>query len=301
MQRSLSPIDTYDYMQVYTLPESSPFNVLLTGDLDFVMEFAHRLRASNVPFHILPPMDEFDEIEYELELMSEEVHRGAVDADVYGVFSDVVVADVRATAGTYTHIIDLGVAQIIERKSTLAVACSVNPAATVLASSLTNTATEIGMLTNTGARIVGVGLAPSLISLATHIDIAGGLNTSADHIASARQMLEQVGYSIEIVEDRVALVQVRVLVTLINEAAFAVMEGVATPQDIDAAMRLGVNYPKGLLAWADEIGIPVVTIILDNLYREYQQERYRPCVLLKQYMRAGWHGVSSKRGFYTYD
>jgi 3-hydroxybutyryl-CoA dehydrogenase len=288
-------------MQVYTLPESSPFNVLLTGDLDFVMEFAHRLRASNVPFHILPPMDEFDEIEYELELVAEEMNHGAVDPDVYGEFSAAVVGDVRSTAGTYSHIVDLGVAPVIERKSTLAVACSVNPAATVVVSTLTNTATEIGMLTGAASRVVGTGLAPSLITTATHIEIAGGLNATPDRLPHAQALLQHLGYATEVVEDRVALVQVRVLVTLINEAAFAVMEGVATPEDIDAAMRLGVNYPKGLLAWADEIGIPVVTIILDSLYREYQQERYRPCVLLKQYMRAGWHGVSSKRGFYTYD
>jgi 3-hydroxybutyryl-CoA dehydrogenase len=92
----------------------------------------------------------------------------------------------------------------------------------------------------------------------------------------------------------------RVLAMLINEAAFAVMEGLAAPADIDKAMMLGVNYPKGLLAWADEIGIGVVTLILDGLYREYQQERYRPCVQLKQMMRAGWTGKAAGRGFYTY-
>ncbi|MBL0322768.1 MAG: hypothetical protein IPP80_10425 [Ignavibacteria bacterium] len=65
---------------------------------------------------------------------------------------------------------------------------------------------------------------------------------------------------------------------LVNEAAFAVMEGLATPEDIDKAMQLGVNYPKGLLAWADEIGIWRCDLILDGLRREYEQERYRPCV-----------------------
>lgn len=287
-------------MQVYTLPETSPHNVLLTGDLDFVMEFAARLEAHGVPFHILPPMDELDEIEYELDLVAEEVNESTVDSDVYGLFAHHVVGDVRSTAGSYTHIVELGVAPAIERKTSIAVACAVNPSATVIVSALTNTATEIGMLTNSGSRIVGVGLAPSLITSATHVDLAGGLNTSSNHVGHAATLLERLGYTTEVVEDRVGLVQVRVLATLINEAAFAVMEGVATPTDIDAAMRLGVNYPKGLLAWADEIGIPVVTIILDSLYREYQQERYRPCVLLKQYMRAGWHGVSTRRGFYTY-
>jgi 3-hydroxybutyryl-CoA dehydrogenase len=65
-------------------------------------------------------------------------------------------------------------------------------------------------------------------------------------------------------------------------------------------MKLGTNYPKGPLAWADEIGLPVIMLVLDGLYREYQQERYRPCVLLKQYVRAGWTGKSAGRGFYVY-
>jgi 3-hydroxybutyryl-CoA dehydrogenase len=119
-------------------------------------------------------------------------------------------------------------------------------------------------------------------------------------VQHAETFFHALGLQTERVEDRVGLVHMRILATLINEAAFAVMEGVATPADIDMAMKLGTGYPKGLLAWADEIGIPIVTIILDALYREYQQERYRPCVLLKQYMRAGWTGKAAGRGFYTY-
>jgi len=287
-------------MQVFTLPETNALKVLLTGDLDFVMEFATVLNDRAVPFHILPPMDALDELDLELDIVDEDLRESALDADEYGPFADRVVGDIRSEAGTYTHIVELGVAPALERKTTLEIASVVNPAATILSSTLSNTATELGMLTGTGHRIVGVGLAPALIATATTVDLAGGLNTRDEHVQRAAAFLRSLGYATEIVEDRLALVQVRILATLINEAAFAVMEGVATPTDIDAAMKLGVNYPKGLLAWADEIGIPVITIILDSLYREYQQERYRPCVLLKQYMRAGWHGKATGRGFYTY-
>ena len=287
-------------MQVYTLPDAADTKVLLTGDLDFVMEFADRLDKRSVPFHILPPMDELDELDMELDIVDEDMREAALDADEYGPYANRVVGDVRSEAGTYTHIVELGVAPALERKTTLEIASVVNPKATVISSTLSNTATELGMLTGTGKRIVGVGLAPSVISSATTIDLAGGLNTAEDHDKHADTFLRSLGYETEVVEDRLALVQMRVLATLINEAAFAVMEGVASPEDIDNAMKLGVNYPKGLLAWADEIGIPIVTIILDSLYREYQQERYRPCVLLKQYMRAGWHGKATGRGFYTY-
>ena len=288
-------------MHVYTLPGTSDFNVLLTGDDDFVLEFAGILESKDVPFRILPPMDELDELDMELDMVDQAMGEAALDADIYGPYADRVIGDVRDNAGSFTHIVDLSVAPASERSTTLEIASVVNPKATVIASSLTSTATEIGLMSATVTRIVGVGLAPSVMSTATRLDLAGGLNTREEHVVSASTLLRALGYEIEVVEDRVALVQMRVLATLINEAAFAVMEGVATPADIDSAMKLGVNYPKGLLAWADEIGIPVIALILDGLYREYAQERYRPCVLLKQYLRAGWNGKSAGRGFFIYN
>lgn len=88
------------------------------------------------------------------------------------------------------------------------------------------------------------------------------------------------------VEDRVAHVSMRILMMIINEAAFAVQEGVASPADIDTAMKLGTSYPIGPLEWCDRIGAEVVVAILDGLQMEYGEERYRPAVLLRQYARA---------------
>ncbi|MBU3741133.1 MAG: 3-hydroxybutyryl-CoA dehydrogenase [Candidatus Kapabacteria bacterium] len=180
-------------------------------------------------------------------------------------------------------------------------AAAQNIAATVIVSVLTTTATELGMMAGCPTRTIGTSLAPSILSSVPFVEMSAGLNTTDRHVIRARQLFEHLGYSIEQVEDRVGLVQMRVLATIINEAAFAVMEGVASPEDIDQAMKLGTNYPKGPLAWADEIGLPYILLILDALHREYQQERYRPCVLIKQYVRAGWLGVGSGRGFYRYD
>lgn len=285
-------------MTVYNLPTDARYNVLLTGDHDFVMEFAARLASKDVPFNILPPIDDLDDMLLDDAELPAELDD--VDPTMYGPFADRVVSDVRDRINAYTHIVDLGVAAMFERKPTIELAAFVNPKATVIVSSLTSTATEVGMVANVAQRIVGTGLAPSLMSTSPLAEVAMGLNTRPEHAERAEDLLRTLGYEIERVEDRVGLVQMRVLATLINEAAFAVMEGVAEPADIDEAMKLGTNYPKGLLAWADEIGIPVVMIVLDALYREYQQERYRPCVLLKQYTRAGWNGKSSGRGFYTY-
>jgi 3-hydroxybutyryl-CoA dehydrogenase len=286
-------------MAIYELNPDA-LNVLLTGEADVVVEFAHVLTSRNIPFSILPLMDEIDELDMEFPDMDLDGEALALNADMFGAFSSRVIEDLRAQPGAFTHIIDLSFVNPFDRKITLEIAASVNPRATVLASTLTGTATELGLMSNTPSRIVGIGVVPSLMSTTTLMEYAPGLNTSAEHTARAHTFLQTLGYTPERVEDRVALVHMRVLATLINEAAFAVMEGVATPADIDQAMKLGTNYPKGLLEWADEIGIPIVTLVLESLYREYQQERYRPCVLLKQYMRAGWNGKAAGRGFYTY-
>lgn len=113
----------------------------------------------------------------------------------------------------------------------------------------------------------------------------------------AQQLFTRLGFEVERVEDRVGLVMPRILAMLINEAAFAVMEKVADPADIDRAVKLGVNYPHGLLEWADYIGIDRVLRILDALYQEYGDSRYRACPLLRQYVRAGWKGKEVGRGF----
>ncbi|MBC8124280.1 MAG: hypothetical protein H7X70_00980 [Candidatus Kapabacteria bacterium] len=287
-------------MMVYNLPEGETFNVLLTGDPDFVLEFAAILDRHNVPFGILPSMDEIDELGVELDLADQLLSASKLDEAEFSPYSDRVLSDVRASSGMFTHIVDLSVSAHFDRKITVEVASSVNPRATVIASVLSNTATELGMLANIANRVVGVSLLPSIMSSVSTIDMAAGLNTAAAHVQHALALLKRLDYSVELVEDRVGLVQVRVLAMLINEAAFAVMEGLATPEDIDKAMLLGVNYPKGPLAWADEIGIGVVTLILDGLRREYEQERYRPCVLLKQMMRAGWTGKAAGKGFFVY-
>ncbi len=284
-------------MVVYNLPTEPTAHVLLTGDDDFVREFAGILTAKAVSFDILPPIDEEEILRVDEEAAAD---LPGIDTAVYAPYIDRLIADPREATHAYTHIVDLSVELPTVRRTTLLLATSVHPKATVLASTLTATATELGMIAGIDTRVIGIGLVPTLMSSSTVAEYAPALNASAEHIANAEALLQRLGYTIERVEDRVGLVQMRILVTLINEAAFAVMEGVASPADIDRAMQLGTGYPKGLLAWADEIGIPIVTLVLDGLYHEYRQERYRPCVLLKQYMRAGWTGKESGRGFYTY-
>ena len=102
------------------------------------------------------------------------------------------------------------------------------------------------------------------------------------------------------VNDAPGFVSNRVLMPLINEAAYCVMEGVATAEAVDAVMKLGMNHPMGPLALADFIGLDTCVAILEVLHDGLGDPKYRPCPLLKKYVAAGWLGKKSGRGFYTY-
>ncbi len=158
----------------------------------------------------------------------------------------------------------------------------------VYTNALTMTATAAAALLGGRDGVVGLSFVPDLFASSQVVEIAPALRTSAAEFERARLLLKNaLRREPEIVTDRIGLVSARVLAMIVNEAAFALMEGVADPADIDTAMRLGTNYPEGPLAWGDRIGIDLVLAILEALYKEYREERYRPCVLLRQYSRAG--------------
>jgi 3-hydroxybutyryl-CoA dehydrogenase len=133
------------------------------------------------------------------------------------------------------------------------------------------------------------------------VEIVRGMRTSDSTIAAARGLAENLGkVPIDIV-DSPGFVVNRVLFPMINEAAFALQQGVAKPEAIDECMKLGCNHPLGPLALADLVGLDVVFAILDSLYREYGEPRYAPCLEIKKRVEAGYLGRKSGRGFYTYD
>ena len=164
----------------------------------------------------------------------------------------------------------------------------VNPVSSPLyVNTLFLTATDLQAMVGPDFPVVGISYIPGLTKPGTLIEAAPALQLNAESANSALTLLSLiVPGEVERVEDRIALITPRILAMIINEAAFAVMEGVAGVEDIDTAMKLGTNYPKGPLAWADEIGSGVIVGILQALFDEYGEERYRPCVLLKQYARA---------------
>jgi len=122
-----------------------------------------------------------------------------------------------------------------------------------------------------------VGISPIFNGV---IELAPALQTSPETLERAEGFLRSLNLEVVRVADGPGLVRLRVLSCLINEAASAVMEGVASPEAIDLAMKLGVNYPRGPLEWGDEIGLDVVLAVMRALQMEYGEERYRPSPLL---------------------
>jgi len=133
------------------------------------------------------------------------------------------------------------------------------------------------------------------------VEIVAGLNTSDATIESARLLAEDLGKVPVDVKDAPGFVVNRVLFPMINEAAFALQEGVSDAKGIDECMKLGCNHPMGPLSLADLVGLDVVYAILDSLYREYGEPRYRPCLEIKKRVEAGWLGRKTGRGFYHYE
>jgi 3-hydroxybutyryl-CoA dehydrogenase len=133
------------------------------------------------------------------------------------------------------------------------------------------------------------------------VEVVRGMATSDETFATVHALARRLGKSPVEVNDAPGFVSNRVLMPLINEAAFAVMEGVATPEAVDQVFKLGMAHPMGPLTLADFIGLDVCVDILRVLHEGFGDPKYRPCPLLVRMVDAGWMGRKSGRGFYTYE
>jgi 3-hydroxybutyryl-CoA dehydrogenase len=133
------------------------------------------------------------------------------------------------------------------------------------------------------------------------IEVIRALQTSDETFHNTMALCERLDKKPVAVNDAPGFVSNRVLLPMINEAAFAVMEGVATAEAVDAILKLGMNHPMGPLELADFIGLDVCVNILDVLYEGFGDPKYRACPLLRKLVAAGWLGRKSGRGFYTYE
>jgi 3-hydroxybutyryl-CoA dehydrogenase len=188
-----------------------------------------------------------------------------------------------------------------ERKRSLVNALARHlPADAVLASLCTaQSTTEIASWSDQPTRVVGISLVPPLDD-GKLVELAPGLTTATDATAAVEALFRAAGYDVARVRDDAGLVLGRILCLIINEAAAMLMEGVASARDIDTALKLGANYPRGPLEWADLMGVDFVYAVLRGLQEEQGEDRYRPAPLLRKMVLAGKLGRKSGSGFFDY-
>jgi 3-hydroxybutyryl-CoA dehydrogenase len=174
------------------------------------------------------------------------------------------------------------------------------PATAILATNTSSISiTRLAAQTGRPAQVIGMHFFNPVPVMAL-VEVVRGLATSAETFETVRALSLRLGKTPVEVNDAPGFVSNRVLMPLINEAAFAVMEGVATPEAVDQVFKLGMNHPMGPLTLADFIGLDVCVDILRVLHEGYGDPKYRPCPLLVRMVHAGWLGRKSGRGFYTY-
>jgi 3-hydroxybutyryl-CoA dehydrogenase len=177
----------------------------------------------------------------------------------------------------------------------------ITPAHAILASNTSSLPiTEIAAVTKRPEKVIGMHFM-NPVPVMQLIEVIRGLATSDETYRTVAELSSRMKKTAVEVNDFPGFVSNRILLPMINEAIYCVYEGVATPEAVDEVMKLGMNHPMGPLTLADFIGLDTCLYIMEVLHEGLGDSKYRPCPLLRKYVKAGWLGRKSGRGFYKYD
>ncbi|WP_027965177.1 3-hydroxybutyryl-CoA dehydrogenase [Halalkalibacillus halophilus] len=160
--------------------------------------------------------------------------------------------------------------------------------------------TDIAAVTNRPEQVIGMHFM-NPVPVMKLVEIIRAIQTTDATYQAVEEATKALNKAPVEVEDYPGFVSNRVLMPMINEAIYTVFEGVAKPEDVDQVMKLGMNHPMGPLQLADFIGLDTCLYIMEILHDGFGDSKYRPCPLLRKYVKAGWLGKKSGRGFYVYD
>jgi len=159
--------------------------------------------------------------------------------------------------------------------------------------------TEIAAATKRPEKVIGMHFM-NPVPVMKLVEIIRGLATAEETFAAVKEVAVRLGKTPVEVNDFPGFISNRILMPMINEAVYALYEGVAEKEAIDAIMKLGMNHPMGPLELADFIGLDTCLSIMETLHEGLGDDKYRPCPLLRKYVKAGWLGRKTGRGFYQY-
>lgn len=174
------------------------------------------------------------------------------------------------------------------------------PEKTILATNTSSLAlTKIGRFTQRPDRVIGMHFFNPAVVMKL-VEVVVGLGTSDDTFKKVFEAATELGKSPVKVDDFPGFIGNRIMIPMINEAVYTLMEGVASKEDIDTVAKLGFGHPMGPLTLSDLIGNDTVLAVMEVLYEGFGDSKYRPCPLLRKYVQAGYLGRKSGRGFYDY-
>jgi 3-hydroxybutyryl-CoA dehydrogenase len=223
--------------------------------------------------------------------LTEEAQSAALGIRMVGDLETLSEADLIIEAATENPELKLKIFRDLDRQA---------PPGVILASNTSSISiTKIGGATQRPDKVIGMHFM-NPVPLMRLVEVIRGLGTSQETTDLGLALSRQMGKEPVEAKDSPGFISNRILCPMINEAIFALQEGIGTPEAIDTVMKLGMNHPMGPLTLCDLIGLDVVLFVMEVLQRDLGDDKYRPCPLLRQMVDAGYLGRKAGRGFYTY-